>query len=103
MAWEERSGNRYYYRKKRIGSRVVSEYIGGGYYADLIALEDEQTREQQAEAQEAHRHEEVEYQAIEQQLAQAEARLSALVAAELLAAGYHPHKGQWRLEKTKCP
>ena len=37
MAWEERNGNRYFYRKRRVGDRVISEYVGGDFMAEFIA------------------------------------------------------------------
>jgi len=30
MGWEERRGRKYFYRKRRNGGRVVSEYLGAG-------------------------------------------------------------------------
>ena len=41
MAFENRHGNSYYYRKKRDGNRVISEYLGCGELAYLIAQFDE--------------------------------------------------------------
>jgi hypothetical protein len=35
MALEWRGTNQYFYKKKRIGDRVVSEYYGGGMVASL--------------------------------------------------------------------
>ena len=37
MAWEERNGNQYYYRKRRQGNRVVSEYVGKGAWIHAVA------------------------------------------------------------------
>ena len=37
MRFETRRGNLYYYRKRREGGRVVSEYVGGGVVAGLSA------------------------------------------------------------------
>ncbi len=48
MAWESRGNGSYYYRKQRIGGRVVSEYVGQGEVAGLVAQLDaiERTKEQ---------------------------------------------------------
>ena len=37
MAWETRGNREYLYRKKRVNGRVVSEYVGTGFQAELIA------------------------------------------------------------------
>ena len=37
MGWETRGNGKYYYRKRRIGDKVVSEYVGTGPGAELIA------------------------------------------------------------------
>lgn len=44
MGWEDRKDYRYYYRKRRVGDRVVSEYVGTGPLAELVALNDENAR-----------------------------------------------------------
>ena len=44
MGWENRKDRRYYYRKLREGDRVVSDYVGSGPLAELIALQDEDAR-----------------------------------------------------------
>jgi len=40
MAWETRGGHSYYYRKKRMGNKVLSEYVGKGLVAQEIASKD---------------------------------------------------------------
>ena len=37
MGWEYRGGNRYFYNARRVGRRVVKEYVGGGLVAELSA------------------------------------------------------------------
>ena len=44
MAWEKRGNKKYYYRKQRVGKKVISEYIGAGPNAEKIAREDELQR-----------------------------------------------------------
>jgi hypothetical protein len=45
MAWEKRGNGLYYYRKRREGQRVISEYIGAGEFAQAIATLDALDRE----------------------------------------------------------
>jgi hypothetical protein len=41
MGWETRRGKSYYYQKRRVGSKVVSVYIGSGPEASMLAAEAE--------------------------------------------------------------
>jgi len=93
MAWETRArGGRYYVRKRWQGGRCVSEYIGGGAYAALLAGFDAAARHEQRRERAMRRREE-----------ESDAGLDALTemstvlaTAALLIAGCHTHKGQWR-------
>ena len=96
MGWEYRGGRRYYYRKRRQGKQVISEYIGGGL-AGLLAssydASDHWEREQQ-------RAELREYKAtaakLNEQISQVEKYSKAITRAVLLLSGYHAPKRQWR-------
>lgn len=44
MPWEKRGTKLYYYRKKRVGARVVKTYVGGGEAGERAAAEDEANR-----------------------------------------------------------
>lgn len=92
MAWENRSGNRYYYRKRRIGRQVVSEYIGAGLDGEQAAEDDAQARQELQLQREQRRQAEQ----LDADLRQADELTRALVNAALLLAGYHPHKRTWR-------
>ena len=102
MAREKRRERQYYYRKRRIGSRVISEYMGAGYLADLAHAIDEDTR---YEAQKERK----EWRAIVDAENATDALLDSLteavnahVGALLLINGYH-HGGnrQWRKKRKE--
>jgi hypothetical protein len=97
MGVETRGGNFYYYRKKRDGGRVVSEYVGGGRIGALCAQLDaaERAEEKARRAQERKGREADE--ALDELLDVIGAALRTAAACELRAAGCHNHKGEWRV------
>lgn len=101
MAWERRTrGGLYYTRSRRVGGRVVREYIGCGEVARAIARLDALEREER-EAERAEREQErVETTAAMQAMAVLVDALEELVEAVLTANGYHQHRGQWRSRRT---
>ena len=98
MAWETRkgSGGRYYTRSRREDGRVVREYIGCGRAAEAIAQLDAARRAEREEECRRHREEIAMAEAIDQELKELAILSDLLVAVELLEAGYHKHRGQWR-------
>lgn len=101
MGIEKRRNNLYYYRKRRVGGRVVSEYVGCGELAYLAAHWDNLEREQQHEERSRLNKMRAEQAASERQLADLEQTISTLVQGILLAEGYHTHKGQWRRKRER--
>lgn len=96
MSWETRGNNRYYYRRRKVGGRVVSEYIGGGLLAEAVAGLDELERDERRRAA-------AEWRAIvaadgqhAEALAEVDNVVRSAVAAALIASGYHQHRRQWR-------
>lgn len=96
MAWERRGDYFYYYQSEREDGKVRKKYIGRGELAHIIAHADEtircsraQKRKRDAEA--------LEYM---QNLATCADGLyeaaEVLAVAEMVAAGYHRRKGEWR-------
>ena len=60
MGWEEKNGRRYYYRKRRVGGQVISEYVGTGYAALLAeAMDIEAKHERSLERAERQTYEDV--------------------------------------------
>jgi len=96
MPWETRRRKRYYYTKRRQGNRIVSGYIGAGESAHLIATLDALYREQRAFDLCQWRCEQKSRRLADAEIDHLGASIRLLVAAALLAAGYHTHKGQWR-------
>lgn len=96
MSWEYRGNQRYYYRRRKVGGQMVTEYIGNGAVADLIARQDEIDRQRRAAAA-------AEWQAMVEDETETAAKLAAvddlvktLTAGVLIANGYHTHRRQWR-------
>lgn len=104
MAWEERErGGRYYTRSRRVGGRVVREYVGTGYVAELAARWDEVSREQETMARVERGRRRQEWLAIlkggggfDPDLRDAADKV---VEAIMIAAGYHRHGTIWRLRR----
>jgi len=96
MAWEDRNGGRYYYRKRREGERVISEYVGGGLAGELSALYDHEdkfkTDVQRAELMQAKE----EATKLDGKIKEVERITKAMTRAVLLLSGYHAPRRQWR-------
>jgi hypothetical protein len=95
-----KNGNLYYYRKRRVGDRVVSEYVGGGLVVDLAqrSAEIEQARKQ-AEREQL-KAERMSMAEIDNALDDFSNMVDSLVEAELISLGFHRHKRQWRKRRN---
>lgn len=100
MAWEDRNGRRYYYRKRRAGKRVMSEYVGSGLAGEIAEIFDAEDRYEAEYKRAELREQKTRVQAIDSQAGEIEKYSRAFTRACLLLAGYHPHKGQWRKLKN---
>lgn len=96
MSWETRGNNRYYYRRRKVDGRVISEYLGAGDVAEALAGLDELDRQERQRAA-------AEWRALVDTdrrqvatLAELDDLVRSAVAGVLIANGYHTHKGQWR-------
>ena len=104
MAWEKRNGRKYYYRKRREGGRVVSEYVGAGIGAEAIATIDKVNQGKQRTARQRRQREKIQYMKEEREAIEVIELTRLLTRAALLLSGYHLHKGQWRKRQDdkKC-
>jgi hypothetical protein len=96
MAWEDRNGNRYYYRKRRQGKHVVSEYVGGGFVGIIAEGFDLEDRQEVECKRHEMRKQKRQAASIDVQVRGVEKMTRAITRACLLLAGYHIHKGEWR-------
>ena len=96
MGWEERRGRPYYYRSVREGKRVRKEYGGGGALGQLLAQLDELKRLQRKEEEASWREEQERLERSAGFLRELEEAAEILIRAQLLADGFHKHKGEWR-------
>ena len=100
MAWERRGNGLYYYRKRRKGKRVVSEYVGAGEHGAAAAARDTLARAERERMQQMQIRERERLLVLEQAGSEAEEQVRMVTRAWLLAAGYHTHKGQWRRRRA---
>ncbi len=106
MAWETRSGaqGRYYTRSKRVGDRVVREYVGTGDVAELIALHDEQRRElrkmKQMSEEIAFREKMAPIELLAKDVENLFQLLDTELERNLNETGYYFHRGSWRKRRT---
>ena len=100
MAWEWRGGNLYYYQSEREDGRVRKRYIGAGEVAEMIAHADETIRRSRAERRERARTELEEARSLALAGAELHQAAEILARAEMVAAGYHRHKGEWRMKRS---
>ena len=97
MGWEARRGRRYYYRAKKVGGRVVKEYVAAGPLAELLAAHDARERAERLAAAEARRAERARLATIDGPAEVSHEAVEALLRASLVLAGYHRHqRGEWR-------
>lgn len=79
----------YWYRSRRAGDRVTTEYLGRDEIAGAVAEEERGKRRQAQMARKAQAEREA-------RLDERSRELSGLTASVLEARGYHLHRGQWR-------
>ena len=102
MGWESRGrGGRYYYRSVRAGEEVRKEYVGAGEIAEAVARSDEAIRRAR-QLERARRAAEVErLEGLAAPARELDETAESLIRAHLLAAGWHRHKGEWRMRRGR--
>lgn len=103
MAWEtRRRGGRYYTQSRKIGGRVVREYVGSGMVGELAAAHDRLRRAQHAAAMADWRAERERLDAAERTITAYCQATDQLMRAELTAVGFHQHaRGDWRRRRGR--
>ena len=86
----------YYYRSRREGKRVATEYLGRGEAAQTIARLDALQQEQRVLERAAARAEQEAELEIDREIDALGDLARQLTRAVLVASGYHTHKRQWR-------
>ena len=99
MAWERRGSNLFYYQSKRVDGRVQKKYVGAGEVAQAIAHADETIRRSRAERRERGRAQLEEASSLAAAGAELHEAAEILARAQMVAAGYHSHKGEWRMRR----
>lgn len=102
MAWEERGGKRYYYRKVRKGGQVFSVYEGGGIGGEIVAAQDAREQEKKAQARVEFRAEIAKQDRIDNLIGESERIAQDAAHHALEAAGFHRHNRQWRLKRNEA-
>ncbi|MFN7948464.1 MAG: hypothetical protein U0Z53_24140 [Blastocatellia bacterium] len=101
MAWEQRGNRQYYYRKQRIGNRVVSIYKGRRTKtSELLATMDEGRRQERMINRQMLREEREEFSAMDAEIEEISELMETLVEATLVATGHYNHKGEWRRKRN---
>jgi len=100
MAWVK---GRYYTRSRKVGGRVVREYVGAGRVGELAAQLDALERERRETERAVRRAERAELEALDVPLNELNDLADLLVRAALVAAGFHQHnRGEWRKRRAHC-
>jgi len=104
MGWEQRGQRRYYYRARRVGSRVIKEYVGpeGSSEAKNAAEEDAETRSTKATLRMAKQERQQVFETAQAQVAALGQMANDIISGALLASGFHQHcRGPWRRRRKQ--
>src|SRR4051812_28216424 len=99
MSWKNINGKSYYYRSRREGKQVVSEYMGRGASAELLAQMDSYERQQTDMRRKAWKELCRRDAVLDKLVDDVGTQVGALVEVVLLTTGHHTHKRQWRKKR----
>jgi hypothetical protein len=101
MAWENRGNQRYFYQSKRVGSRVVKEYVGRA--GEILELANEEMRARKETEREALRAEANDQAELEAIITPLNDLADAAAESTLHFLGYHrPKRGPWRKRRVQA-
>jgi hypothetical protein len=102
VAWErrDRSGP-YYTRSRKVGGRVVREYVGGGVVGELAARLDALARQRREEEREAWLIEKEQLEAVDIEIEELCRMTDSLIKMVLTDAGYENRRGEWRRKRAE--
>jgi hypothetical protein len=95
-----KNGSLYYYKKRRVGRKVISEYQGGGEIVPILQHIEAKERAEKEADRERLGVERMSMAEIDKQIDDFSQMVDTLMAAELLSLGYHQHKRQWRRRRN---
>ena len=99
MTWEDRNGQKYYYRRRRVDGRVKAEYLGRGPFPETLARLDEAERERALLHAERMKQLRAIDQAIDREVRDATQQIQQLASILLEDEGLHQPKGTWRRKR----
>jgi len=102
MHWKTIGGKRYAYRSRRVGGKVVTEYVGSGEVAGLIALLDAEDRAGRFDARQEEREDAEAEAERDRPLDELVAAVQREAEAYLLSRGFH-RPGRWKWRRRRCP
>ena len=97
MGWESRGKKRYFYRSVRVDGQPRKLYLGGGPVGEAHARLDALDRRRRVLDRLSLGAEHARLARADAALDELKAAAGLLTRARLLTAGYHEHRGQWRL------
>ena len=103
MGWEKRDrGGLYYTRTRKIGGRIVREYLGSGPLAELAALMDAHKRLRRQEEAKAWQEERKRMEALKAPVEELCEATDVLLQAHLVACSYRRVAGNWRRRRESA-